>query len=145
PRDVSIRNADSGCIQGKGIVRYPWNDGVKKSVSAYLSVAAAEKHASPFADRQHRLEQAGCVRCHQRDTDRPPPIEEIGSTLGGAHLQELPFLRSPRLTNPHQKFVRGYLTTAVREGVAGLRWSRFSYRMPAFGPDADVLVQALAE
>src|SRR4029077_11247927 len=103
------------------------------------------KHPSPFAERQHRLAQAGGVRCHQRDDDRPAPIEEIGRTLGGACLQEIPFLRTPRLTNAHQKFLRGYLSTAVREGVSGLRWSRFSYRMPAFGADADVFLQALAE
>src|SRR5207248_615807 len=34
---------------------------------------------------------------------------------------------------------------AVREGVAGLRPAGYSYRMPAFGPDAETLVQALAE
>jgi mono/diheme cytochrome c family protein len=145
PRDVPLKSHEGGCLNGKNGPRYSLSAEDRKAVAAYLALAAAERHPSPFVDRQRRLAQAGCVRCHQRDSDRPPPIEEIGSTLGGAHLQELPFLRSPRLTNPHQKFLRGYLTMAVREGVAGLRWSRFSYRMPAFGADADVLVQALAE
>src|SRR5205814_1288337 len=89
PRDVPIR-ATEGCLDGKGAVRYSWHDDSKKAVEAYLRVAAYERHDSPFAERQERLARAGCVRCHQRDSDRPAPIEEIGSTLGGAHLQELP-------------------------------------------------------
>jgi mono/diheme cytochrome c family protein len=111
----------------------------------YREVAAQERYPSPFADRQHRLARAGCAKCHQRDTDRPAPIEEIGSTLGGAFLQEVPFLRTPRLTNAHQKYTRAHLGSSVREGVSGLRGARFTYRMPAFGAEADVLLQALAE
>ena len=111
----------------------------------YRSVAKEEKYPSPFAERQRRLERAGCAKCHQRDSDWPPPIEEIGSTLGGAFLQETPFLRTPRLTNAHQKFTRAHLTSTVREGVTGLRGARYTYRMPAFGADAAVLLQALAE
>ena len=68
-------------------------------------------------------------------SDRQPPIEEVGSTLGGGFLQEIPYLRTPRLTNPHQKFLRSHLTAAVREGIAGLRGPRSGYRMPAFGPE----------
>jgi mono/diheme cytochrome c family protein/cytochrome c551/c552 len=145
PRDLPLKTHDGGCVEGKTGPRYLLAAGTRKELAAYLAVAAEERHPSPFADRQRRLAQAGCARCHQRDTDRPPPIEEVGSTLGGGFLQEIPYLRTPRLTNPHQKFLRGYLTTAVREGVAGLRGPRSGYRMPAFGPDADVLVQALAE
>jgi hypothetical protein len=145
PRDVPVRKADGGCLDGNTGVRYSLPADTRKAVEAYLAVAGSEKHPSPFADRQHRLARAGCVRCHQRDSDRPPPIEEVGGTLGGAFLQELPFLRTPRLTNPHQKFTRTYLASAVREGVSGLRWPRYSYRMPAFGPAADDLVLALAE
>ncbi len=48
-------------------------------------------------------------------------IEAIGSTLGGAWLQSVPFQRTPRLTYAHQKYTRAHLLTAVREGVAGLR------------------------
>ena len=111
PRDVPIKNpSKAGCFGSDTGVRYPafdflspWN----ADIQVYLQdFATKEKHPSPFSDRQHRLERAGCVKCHQRDTDRPPPIEEIGSTLGGAFLQEIPFLRTPRLTNPHQKFTR---------------------------------------
>lgn len=145
PRDVPLVKYDGGCMSEKGSVRFAMPAEVKQSLTAFVAVAAAEKHPSPVFERQRKLERAGCVRCHQRDGDRPPPLEEVGSTLGGAFLQELPFLRGPRLTHPHQKFTRTHLTTAVREGVSGIRWSRFSYRMPAFGADSDVLLQALAE
>ena len=141
PRDVPIKaEAKDECRSATYA-----NSDLVRATGFYRRVAADEKHPSPFAERQQRLERAGCVRCHQRDSDRQSPIEEIGSTLGGAFLQETPFLRTPRLTNPHQKFTRGHLAASVREGVSGLRGARYTYRMPAFGADADVLLQALAE
>ena len=147
PRDIPIKNPQAlftGCVFDRTPVKFSTNR--SSEVTFYLMHRAAkETYSSPFAARQRRLAQAGCVKCHQRDSDRPAPIEEIGSTLGGAHLQELPFLRTPRLTNTHQKFTREYLAATVQEGVSGLRWSRFSYRMPAFGHDADVFLQAMAE
>ena len=139
PRDVPIKDDAGAACRG---VTYP--PVVLRSV-AYRKVAKEEKHPSPFAERQERLARAGCAKCHQRDTDRAPPVEEIGSTLGGAFLQETPFQRTPRLTNAHQKYTRAYLAASVREGVAPLRTSRFTYRMPVFGADADVLLQAIAE
>jgi cytochrome c551/c552 len=148
PRDVPIKDTKAvGCF-GETATRYPINPkrrGEMLILSPYIQVAAKEKHPSPFAERQRRLARAGCVRCHQRDTDRAPPIEEIGSTLGGAFLQEIPYLRTPRLTNAHQKYTRAHLAASVREGVAPLRTPRFTYRMPVFGADADVLLQAIAE
>jgi mono/diheme cytochrome c family protein len=145
PRDVPVKNPDAGCLGEKGGVRYAFDADSRKALRAYLAVAQKERHPSPFAARQRQLARAGCVQCHQRDSDRPPPIEAAGSKLGGAFLQELPYLRTPRLTNPHQKLTPSYLATTVREGSPGLRGPRFSYRMPAFGPEADALVQALAE
>jgi cytochrome c551/c552 len=139
PRDVPIKDRQADC-RGAGFAKDTIQD-----AWAYLAVAAKEKHPSPFAERQHRLKRAGCVQCHQRDTDRAPPIEEIGSTLGGAFLQEIPYLRTPRLTNAHQKYTRSHLAASVREGVAPLRTPRFTYRMPVFGADAEVLLQAIAE
>jgi glucose/arabinose dehydrogenase len=144
PREVPVTGT-GGCLAGKIGPRFAFPGGVRESLAAYLAEAGRDRFPSPFDDRQRRLARAGCVRCHQRDSDRPPPIEEVGATLGGAHLQELPFLRTPRLTNPHQKLTRGYLAATVREGAPGLRWPRYLYRMPAFGPEADTLVQALAE
>jgi cytochrome c551/c552 len=140
PRDVPIQgDAGDSCRK----VKYP--DAAGKAFAAYRKVAPQEKYLSPFADRQNRLARAGCVQCHQCDTDRPSALEDVSSSLGGAFLQEVPFLRTPRLTNAHQKFTRTHLAASVREGVSGLRWSRFSFRMPAFGADANELLQALAE
>src|SRR5262245_40936141 len=145
PRDLPIKNLTAGCLGEQGGVRYAFDAETRTALAAYLEVSDKEKHPSPFADRQRQLAQAGCVQCHQRDNDRPPPIEAAGSRLGGAFLQELPFQRTPRLTNPHQKLTAVYLARTVREGSPGLRGPRFSYKMPAFGPDADALAQALAE
>ena len=145
PGDVPIVVRDGGCMGGKSGPRFAFNLVTRQAIAAYLEVAAEEKHPSPFAARRVRLQQADCVRCHQRDTDRPSPLEEVGTSFGGSQLQTVPFLRTPRLTYPHQKFERNHLTSAVREGVSGLRFDRFTYRMPAFGHEAESLVQALAE
>ncbi len=147
PHDLPLR-ADAfagGCLAGNTLPRFKLEGAERKAVLAYLPIAASEKHLSPFASRQRLLEQLNCVRCHQRDADRPPPLEAIGSTLGGAWLQNIPFQRTPRLTNPHQKYTRAHLRTAIAEGVSGLRAPAYTYRMPAFGPHADAIVQALAE
>ncbi len=138
PLDVPLKSDAKQC---RGVT-YGARD---RGFLRYRAVAASEKYPSPFAERRQGLERAGCVRCHQRDSDRPSPMEDIGSTLGGAFLQETPFLRAPRLTNPHQKFTRAHLASTVREGISGLRGSRYTYRMPAFGADAAVYLQALAE
>ncbi len=145
PRDLPITATDRGCLGEKAGPRFALNAETTKELLAYLAVARNEKHDSPYVSRQTRLAHAGCVQCHQRDSDRSPPIEEAGSKLGGAFLQELPFQRTPRMTNPHQKLTRSYLATTVREGNPGLKDSRYSYRMPAYGQDADSLIQALAE
>ncbi len=147
PADIPLKRRDegSGCLSGKTLPRFTLAPRERAALAAYLKVAPRERHPSPFAARQRLLERAGCVRCHQRDSDRPPPLEVASSTLGGAFLQHLPAQRTPRLTYPHQKFLRSYLLTTVREGVAGLRTPRYSYRMPAFGHEAETLVQALAE
>lgn len=145
PLDIPIKDRTAFIANAKAKYHFEKGDEWAEVIGDYVQFAPKDKHPSPFYERQQRLAKAGCVRCHQRDTDRPAAIEEIGSTLGGAHLQELPFLRTPRLTNAHQKFTRDYLASTVREGVSGLRWSRFSYRMPAFGHDADVYLQAMAE
>ena len=148
PRDVPIRaEGRPGCLAGQGdrVPRYAIDAPTREALTAYLEVASSEVHPSPFAARQGQLARAGCVRCHQRDSDRPPPIEEIGRSLGGAFLQTIPYQRTPRLSYPHQKLMRGYLADAVREGVSGLRSPDSTYRMPAYGTEADALVQAIAE
>ncbi len=147
PGDVPLTEVAEGCLSDhpESSPRYRLDGPTREALTAFLAVAPRENHLSPFADRQRRLERAGCVRCHQRDSDRPPPIEAIGANLGGAYLESLPYQRTPRLTNPHRKLRRSYLVATVREGIATPRHPGYSYRMPAFGPDAETFVQALAE
>jgi len=146
PVDVPLTDATRGCLAdapGAG-PRYALDAPTRKAIARYLTLAGSDRHPAPFAARQRQLERAGCVRCHQGDSDRPPPLETISSTLGGAYLQNLPFQRTPKLTYAHQKYSRAHLLGAVRESVTGLRPARFSFRMPAFGTEAETLVQALA-
>lgn len=140
-----LQTADRGCLSKTGGVRFALDDRTREDLAAYLAVSPREHAPSAFVRRREALERARCVQCHQRDNDRPPPIEVAGATLGGGHLFSLPFQRTPRMTHPHQKFTRSHLVAAVREGVSGLRPATYTYRMPAFGSDAEGLVQALAE
>jgi mono/diheme cytochrome c family protein/glucose/arabinose dehydrogenase len=143
--DIPIADDRKSCLGSESLPRYKVSAQTRRAITAYRTVAASEKHPSPFAARQRLIEHLGCVRCHQRDSDRPPPIDAVGSTLGSAWLQYVSFQRTPRLTYPHQKYTRSHLLSAVREGVTGLRPARYTYRMPAFGRDAETIVQALAE
>lgn len=146
PLDIPLprEGARPGCPTGQGWPRFVLDAETVRALEAYRQVAARETDPAPFAARQRLLQQSGCLRCHQRDSDRPPLIEEAGSTLGGSNLQLLPFQRTPRLNDPLQKYTRSYLSRAIREGVSGLRAESYSYRMPAFGA-SETLVQALAE
>lgn len=147
PADVPLTKpaADRGCLSERGLPRYALDVPTRQAIAAYLAVAPRENHPSPPAARQQHLTHLGCARCHARDTDRPAPLEAIGSTLGGAWLQNVPFQRTPRLSYPLQKYTAAYLAKAIREGVKGLRSPRYSYLMPAYGPEAEAVVQALAE
>lgn len=145
PADSPLTAKEGGCLSGKMLPRYTLDAPTREAVAAYQTVAAREKHPSPFNDRQRLLTHLGCARCHARDGDRPSPLEAAGSTLGGAMLQNVPFQRTPRLTYPHQRYLRSHLVAAVRDGVSGLRSQRYTYRMPAFGPEAETIVRALAE
>jgi cbb3-type cytochrome oxidase cytochrome c subunit/glucose/arabinose dehydrogenase len=147
PDDVPLTaNKDArGCLSGRTLPHFTIDSATRQAIAAYGTVANRERHPSPFEARKRQLERAGCLRCHQRDTDRAPPIEQVGSTLGGGFLAEVPFQRTPRLTYSHQKYTRTHLLASVREGISGLRPTSYSYRMPAFGHEAEALVQALAE
>jgi mono/diheme cytochrome c family protein len=144
---VRLRRTDTGCLGrgAAGVPRFTLADGERRALTAYLQIAATERHPSPSFDRQRQLERSGCVRCHQRDTDGPPVVEAVGSTLGGAFLQSVPFQRTPRLTFAHQKYTRGHLTKAVADSLPTLRSAQYTYRMPAYGDQAAALVHALAE
>lgn len=136
---------NDGCLGGHNSVRFPWDHSVKATLTAYVAEASRETHPSPYFARQQQLEQKGCTRCHQRDTEAASPLEQIGARLGGAWLQHVPYQRTPRLTHPHLKFFSESLLKAVREGVTGIREPSYSYRMPAYGEEAPSLVAALAE
>ncbi len=124
--------------------RFALDDSAKKELAAYAAVAARERHPSDFDDAQRRLRRAGCQRCHSRDSERPSPLEEVGSTLGGSNLQSVPFLKSPRLSNVWSKYTGEYLFASIRDGVSAVRHSKYSYRMPPFGKEAQDFALALA-
>lgn len=142
--EVPLRRREGGCLAGQAGPQFVWRS-EPADIARYLRVADQDVHLSPFFERQRRLERAGCVRCHQRDSQQSPPIERWGARLGGAFLQEVPFQRTPRLNQPFEKYRRSYLLQAIRDGVHGVRSERYTYRMPAFGPEAEELVRALAE
>lgn len=142
--EVPLRRREGGCLTGEGGPRFHWGN-EQADVARYLQFAEREVHHSPYFERERRLEKAGCVRCHQRDSQQPPPIERWGARLGGAFLQEVPYQRTPRLHQPLQKYRRSYLGQAIRDGVQGVRSERYTYRMPAFGAEAGDFVRALAE
>src|SRR5947209_5847657 len=125
--NVPLADAKRGCLLGQTLPHFKIDDPMWKAIAAYQAVALREKHLSPFAGRQRMIEHLGCVRCHQRDSDRPPAIEAVGSTLGSAWLQNVPPQRTPRLSYPHQKYTCSHLLSAVREGVSGLRQADYSY------------------
>jgi mono/diheme cytochrome c family protein len=125
--------------------RFGIDDAAKREIAAYVAVAARERHPSGVDARRRKLEKSGCLRCHSRDSERPSPLEEVGSTLGGASLQSIPFLKTPRLSNAGSKYSRDFLLGAIRSGVSAVRHSKYSYRMPAYGDDAEALALALAE
>lgn len=147
PADVPLTSADNrrGCLSNQTLPRFHFDERTGATIAEYLTVAAREKHPSPFAARQRHLDRAGCIHCHQRDSDRPSPLETAAASLGGSGLETVPFQRVPRLTSPLWKYAASHLHSAVRDGVSGLRAPRYTYRMPAYGPAANELVQALAE
>jgi mono/diheme cytochrome c family protein len=145
--DIPLKAAGKeprGCLAGKTLPRFNLGEQTRRALAAYLAVAGREKHPSEFEAGQRRLRHLGCWRCHQRDGDRPAPLEEIGRTLWTPWLYRLPFQRTPRLTQATGKFTREYLLSAVRDGVSKVRPDWYSYRMPTFGPQAEDIVRALA-
>jgi len=144
---ITATDDRNGCLSGKTLPRFTLDRPTHDSIKAYRGVAAKDKYPSAFVSRQRLVAHLGCVRCHQRDSDRPSPLEIAGSTLGSSMLMVIPYQRAPRLTDPHQKYTRSALLAAVRDGVNGLRPPppRYTYRMPAYGHDAEAAVQALAE
>lgn len=135
-----------GCLGNSGAApHFSLAEPLLADMGAYLEVAAAETHDSPFAAGQRLLQGLKCDRCHQRDGGRPAPLEEIGRGLWTPFLYRLPFQRTPRLSGAASKFTASHLTAAIRDGVGGLRPEWYSYRMPAFGEPARDAAAALAD
>jgi len=139
--DVALPKPGAVC----GGPRFALTAAAAKDLAGYVAVAGRDRHPSPFAARQRALARAGCVRCHAVDSERPSPLEEAGSQLGGAWLQMVPFLRTPRLSHASQKYAPDFLLQSVRVGVTEVRHAKYSYRMPAYGDAAPDLVRALIE
>jgi glucose/arabinose dehydrogenase/mono/diheme cytochrome c family protein len=135
----------AGCLSGQTLPRFSALPEIRRALAAYVEMAGREKYPSPFAARQEQLRHLGCARCHQRDGDRPAPLEEIGHGLWTPFLYRLPYQRTPRLTQATAKLTPGYLLATVRAGVSGVRPDWYSYRMPSFGDHAPDIVRALAE
>ncbi|HLY09987.1 MAG TPA: hypothetical protein VKW04_11840 [Planctomycetota bacterium] len=141
PADLALKKPGPVCAGP----RFALSERSKPDLAAYLSVAARETYPSEVDRRQRGLVRAGCLRCHSRYSDRPSPLEEVGSTLGGAWLQMVPFLKTPRLSHAVLKYDRDFLLRSIRDGVSDVRHSKYSYRMPAYGDDATNHLLALIE
>jgi len=139
--DVPIRKIGVDCAGP----RYSLTEPEKKELAAYVAVAARETHVSEFDARQRDLVRAGCLRCHTRHSERASPLEEVGSMLGGAWLQMVPFLKTPRLSHASLKYDADFLRRSIQDGVSEVRHSKYTYRMPAYGADAKSHVLALIE
>jgi mono/diheme cytochrome c family protein/glucose/arabinose dehydrogenase len=137
--------SESGCLNPAHLPYFSIPPFDREKIAVFVSVAGFELHKSPFDERQQLLKHSGCFVCHQADGDSPPAIEQIGQALWTPHLMRLPYQRTPRLTEAWSKYTRSYLLEAIRDGVRGVRPSWYSYRMPAFGEEAEEIVQALAE
>ena len=142
--NVPIAPGKAGCPAGAGAARYELDARTRESIAAYIAIAAREKHPSPVDDRRQLIARLGCFRCHSAN-ERPPPLEEASASLGGSNLEAVPFLRTPRLNNALLKYSREYLLRALRDGVSGVRFKNYSFRMPHYAGQAEGIVQALAE
>jgi mono/diheme cytochrome c family protein/glucose/arabinose dehydrogenase len=145
PSSPAEWSQDRGCLSKEGLPRFSIDAATRAALLAYAANAGAEKYPSEFAARQDLLRHYRCHRCHQRDSRRASPLEEIGRTLWSSFLARLPYQRTPRLTQATAKYRADYLTAAIRDGVADLFPEWYSYRMPAYGDVAPTIVQALRE
>jgi hypothetical protein len=139
--DVPMKKSGSDCTGP----RFALTEAARREIGAAITVAARETHPSAADARRRALVRAGCFRCHARTSERPSPLEEAGSTIGGSGLETVPYLKTPRLAHAALKYTPDFLLRSVREGVSDVRYSKFTYRMPAYGDDARDLVLALAE
>ncbi|GIW92883.1 MAG: hypothetical protein KatS3mg110_0924 [Pirellulaceae bacterium] len=145
PVTINTRSPHAGCLAGQGPVRFTLDSEARAALEAFLHAAAGEHDQAHFYRRQRQLGRFGCERCHQRDSDEPPPIEQIGATLGGAWLQRIPYQRTPRLPYVFHRLEHDYLATTVAGGIQQTARPQLTYRMPAFGHFSPIVLRALAE
>jgi glucose/arabinose dehydrogenase/cytochrome c551/c552 len=157
PKERAVRDVRSLAADPRGCLaqadsparalapRFALDEETRRALAAYLAVARRDAHPSAADARRRLLERSGCARCHRRDSDRPSPLEEVAPTLWTPMLYRLPFQKTPPLTFALRKYAAEYLTSAIRDGVFGVRPDWYSFRMPVFGALAGELVQALAE
>jgi mono/diheme cytochrome c family protein/glucose/arabinose dehydrogenase len=145
PADIPLRSLAAGCLGGTTLPHFTLNEQQRSDLMKFLSRAARERYASPVVERQHLLERASCLRCHQRDRDEAAPLVEIGRVSWSPFLARMPYQRTPSLTGATTKYTRKYLLQSLRDGVSGVRPKWYSFHMPTFGSRAEQLVQALAE
>ena len=136
--------ADRGCLSGKTLPRFDLSDNTRQSLMAFLAVAPQERHPAPFEARRQLLARRGCARCHQRDSQQRPAIEQAARTIW-IKSKHFVYQRTPSLTGVLTKYRLDHLQSAIAAGVSGQRPKWYTYRMPAFGQDAAEIIQALAE
>ena len=126
PRDVPIQRAGRRLPRGRGRRRAAITRRRPTRGRRWRPTSRWPRARSPVAVRRAAAPaRAGRLRPLPPARQRPAAADRGDrQTLGGAFLQTIPFQRTPRLTNPHQKLTRSYLADAVREGVSGLRSPR---------------------
>ena len=145
PQETAIRDSERGCLGGGTLPRFSLDGETREAIKGYLAISPGERHPSPFQVRRRLIDRFGCLRCHVRDTDQASDMERIGGQIDAPLLPRLPYQRVPGLTDAFSKYKRGYLLSAIREGVSGVRPSWYSYRMPIYEARAEEIVRALAE
>jgi|GEM_PF-290976 len=138
-------NKRAGCLGEKHLPSFSMSDRAREEINAFASLAAAERHFSPFEARQQLLRDSACFVCHQLDGDQSPLMEHIGQSLWTPHLMRLPYQRTPRLTGTLAKYTRSHLLDVLKSGSTATWPSWYSYRMPLYAENAEQIVAALAE
>ena len=142
--DIPLRAYGPGCLGHDTFPRFALAESERWALVLHVDAAARERHPSPPFEARRRLEAARCGQCHAHGGLGQSPLEEVGATLGGSNLERIPYLRAPRLLDPHEKYDHAHLLAAIRSGPGNVRGAAYTYRMPSFGDGAEALASALA-